>query len=90
MTKEVMSINDMGKKESGCGCTNKDAINPSHYKQYPVETNEMMIRIWGKEWVRIHRILAAFEYRMRLGHKDDIEQDMKKEKWNLDMAKELK
>lgn len=67
----------------------KDAINPSHYKQYPIETIDMMIAIWGKEKTADYCLMTAFKYRMRLGHKDDITQELNKEKWYLDKAKEL-
>ena len=67
----------------------EDAINPSHYKHYPMESIDMMVEIWGKEKVVDFCYMNAFKYRMRLGHKDAIEQDMAKEKWYLDKAKEL-
>ncbi len=67
-----------------------DAINPSHYRQYPLESIEMMERIWGTQKVIDFCIMNAFKYRMRLGHKDNVEQEMKKEKWYLDKAHELK
>lgn len=67
-----------------------DAINPDHYKQYPVESIDMMVLIWGNEAVHNFCIMNAFKYRMRLGHKDSVEQDMAKEKWYLDKARELK
>jgi hypothetical protein len=67
----------------------KDAINPSHYKQYPIETIDMMIAIWGEEKTADYCLMTAFKYRMRLGHKDDITQELNKEKWYLDKAKEL-
>lgn len=69
---------------------NDDPINPDHYKSYSVETIDMMIAIYGKEKVAIHCELTAFKYRQRLGKKDSIEQDMEKEKWYLDKAKELR
>lgn len=67
-----------------------DPINPSHYKSYSVETIDMMIAIYGKEKVAIHCELTAFKYRQRLGKKDSLEQDLAKEKWYLDKAKELR
>lgn len=63
--------------------------HPKHYNQYPVEVIDMMIRIWGEEATRTFCILNAFKYRMRMGHKDDIEDDLAKEQWYLDKAKEL-
>lgn len=64
-----------------------DKINPSHYKQYPVEVIDMMEAIWGKEAVKLYCLMNAFKYRMRLGHKDNIEQELKKEAWYLNRAK---
>lgn len=63
--------------------------HPKHYNQYPVEVIDMMIRIWGEEATRTFCILNAFKYRMRVGHKDDAQSDLAKEKWYLDKAKEL-
>ena len=68
----------------------KDAINPSHYKQYPFEAIEMMEKIWGVEKTIAYCEMTAFKYRMRLGHKDEVEQEMGKEKWYLDKAEELR
>lgn len=67
-----------------------DPINPNHYKSYSVETIDMMIRIYGLEWTAIHCELTAFKYRQRLGKKDSIEQDLGKEAWYLNKAKELR
>jgi len=54
-----------------------------------MESIDMMISIWGKEKVIDFCYLNAFKYRMRLGHKDDFEQEFKKEEWYLNKAKEL-
>jgi len=70
--------------------TREDVINPSHYKQYPFEAIEMMEKIWGPEKTAWYCEMTAFKYRMRLGHKDGVDQEMGKEKWYLDKAKELK
>ena len=67
-----------------------DAINPNHYKQYSVETIDMMIAIWGAEKVANHCEMTAFKYRMRTGHKDTIKQELEKEQWYLNKAKELR
>ena len=67
----------------------KDAINPDHYKQYPIEVIDMMISIFGREATKNYCLMTAFKYRMRLGHKDSVEQDMGKEAWYLNKAKEL-
>lgn len=69
----------------------KEAVNhPSHYNQYPIEVIDMMMSIWGKEDTIKFCLMNAFKYRMRLGLKDSIEQDLKKEQWYLNKANELK
>lgn len=69
----------------------KELVNsPDHYNQYPIEAIEMAIKIWGEEAVKTHCEITAFKYRMRLGHKDEVETDMAKEQWYLDYAKNLK
>lgn len=49
----------------------------------------MMVSIFGKEYTRMWCVMTAFKYRMRLGYKDDINQDLAKEQWYLNKAKEL-
>lgn len=67
-----------------------DAVNsPKHYNDYPIETIDMMISIFGKEKVKYFCLINAFKYRMRLGHKDDFSQDFKKEQWYLNKFNEL-
>lgn len=68
----------------------KEQVNhPSHYNRYDIETIDMMERVFGTldtiNWCR----MTAFKYRMRLGLKDDIEQDLAKEEWYLKKAEEL-
>ena len=68
----------------------KELINhPSHYNNYPIEVIDMMLEIWGKENTINFCLMNAFKYRMRLGLKDNIEQDLKKEQWYLNKANEL-
>ena len=66
--------------------------HPSHYNHYSSETIAMMVAIWGKEKVADWCEITAFKYRMRMGTKPDnsIEQDLKKEQWYLNKAKELR
>jgi hypothetical protein len=67
-----------------------DEVNsPPRYNQYPIEVIDMMINIWGAKNTAIFCEINAFKYRMRLGHKDNIEQDLAKEQWYLNKAKEL-
>ena len=64
--------------------------SPSHYNQYSIETIDIMERTFGTrrtiEWCE----MTAFKYRMRMGHKDDINQDFAKEEWYLKKAEELR
>lgn len=77
-------------------CIPKDAYehveHPAHYNTYGQETIAMMVSIWGKERVADWCEITAFKYRMRMGTKPDnsIEQDLKKEQWYLNKAKELR
>ena len=66
--------------------------HPAHYNTYGQETIDMMVAIWGKEKVADWCEITAFKYRMRMGTKPDnsIEQDLKKEQWYLNKAKELR
>ena len=66
--------------------------SPSHYTNYPCEVIDMMVAIWGKEKVADFCEINAFKYRMRMGTKpfNSIEQDLKKEQWYLNKAKELR
>lgn len=67
-----------------------EAVNhPSHYNLYPIETIEMMRRIFGDEAVKLWCTMTAFKYRMRVGMKDSVEQDLAKERWYLDYASNL-
>jgi hypothetical protein len=63
--------------------------NPKHYNRYPIEVIEMMTSVWGIENTISFCYMNAFKYRMRVGHKDAIEQDLAKEEWYLLKAKEL-
>lgn len=71
---------------------NYDNINPPHYKNYSVEVIDMMLSIYGKENTIIYCEMTAFKYRMRMGTKpnNSIEQDLNKEQWYLNKAKELR
>lgn len=63
--------------------------HPKHYNSYPIEVIDMMLSIWGKENTINFCLMNAFKYRMRLGLKDNIEQDLAKEQWYLNKANEL-
>lgn len=68
-----------------------EIIRPNHYNNYSVEVLDMMRRIWGDDKVAILCELNAFKYRMRMGLKEGnpIEQDLAKEKFYLDYAKNI-
>ena len=65
--------------------------SPVHYNRYSVEVIEMLRRIYGTEATALFCEMTAFVYRMRMGTKPDnpIEQELAKEAWNLNKAKEL-
>lgn len=66
--------------------------HPSHYNQYNIETEEMMIKIFGKDDLAKFYLLSAFKYRMRLGYKskEKLEEDFNKEQYCLKRYRELK
>lgn len=64
--------------------------SPNHYNQYDIEAIDMMEKIWGTEATITFCKLNAFKYRLRLGLKDDINQDFNKEQWYLSKMNELK
>ena len=65
--------------------------SPKHYNNYSVECIDMMQRIWGAKATALWCEMTAFKYRMRLGLKPDnpIDQDLAKERWYLEMAKQI-
>ena len=69
-----------------------DFVNPSHYKQSPIETIDMMVAIWGKEKVADYCEICVFKYRSRIGNKPDqpVERELEKIKWYENKAKELR
>lgn len=66
--------------------------HPAHYNLYEKEVIDMMVDIWGPDKTATWCEMTAFKYRMRMGTKpgNSIQQDLDKEKWYLDKAKELK
>lgn len=69
-----------------------ESVNsPKHYNNYSIEVIDMMVSIWGVEKTIAFCEMNAFKYRMRMGTKPDnaIDQDLKKEQWYLDKAKQL-
>lgn len=73
--------------------TKHSDVIADHYRQFPIETIELIIRVWGWEHAAYWCEITAFKYRMRLGHKRkdaSISIDLEKEKWYLDKAKEIR
>lgn len=70
----------------------KDKINPDHYKRYSLEAIDMMRSVYGDDAVAMYCEMTAFKYRMRMGTKpgEPVEDDLKKEAWYLNKAKELR
>ena len=69
--------------------TEENVNHPKHYNNYPIEAIDMMVSIWGYEKTIDFCIMNAFKYRMRLGYKDNFQQDLAKEQWYLAKSKEL-
>jgi hypothetical protein len=66
---------------------NKDAINPSHYKDIVpgYQYMEMMVyMLKGLDGVESHLLGQVYKYLMRCGKKDEELQELKKAKWYLD------
>ena len=64
-------------------------MKKKHYNLYPIETIDMMLSVFGREAVANFCLINAFKYRMRLGLKDDTQEDLKKEQWYLNLYKDL-
>jgi hypothetical protein len=69
-----------------------DEVGAPHYRQQPIETIELMRRVYGRKKTADWCEITAFKYRMRIGHKPTttMENDLKKEQWYLNKAKELR
>ena len=95
--KKILEAGKRAGKRAGRIATGKDTeyemVNhPSHYNQYDIEVIDMIIKIWGPEIAALWCDITAFKYRMRMGTKPDnsIEQDIKKEQWYLNKAREIR
>ena len=67
--------------------TEKDAINPPHYKDVVpgMQYMEMMVyMLAGLDGVESHLKGQVYKYLMRCGKKDEALQELKKAKWYLD------
>ncbi len=68
---------------------NKDMINPDHYKIHEKECIEELEIVFGIDAVIAFCKCNAWKYRYRVGHKDDIAQELKKSEWYINKAEEL-
>lgn len=63
--------------------------HPNHYNDFDVEVIEMMRRIWGPEETASFCKLNAFKYRMRAGLKNNLEEDINKAYWYMNLYHDL-
>ncbi|MGL4567322.1 MAG: DUF3310 domain-containing protein [Fusobacteriaceae bacterium] len=63
--------------------------NASHYSDNRINVIRMLEKIWGTEATIKFCEMNAFKYRMRLGKKDDVNQELIKANWYDKMAKFL-
>lgn len=81
---------DMHNSSTGETPKASEQVNhPAHYNQYPIEVIDMMTVIFGREATFHFCLLNAFKYRMRAGNKSNLQEDLEKETWYLDKAKEI-
>lgn len=93
MAKSENSISDFRKTIRLRNMNNYEMVNhPSHYNKYDIEAIEILRRVFGTAATALWCEMTAFKYRLRLGEKPEtpIEQDLKKEDWYLNKAKEYK
>jgi hypothetical protein len=62
---------------------------PSHYKHGTFETIDEMIIVFGPQRTYDYCIINAWKYRSRAPFKGNMEQDMKKANYYLEMAMEI-
>lgn len=65
--------------------------HPDHYNRYPMEVIEMFEKLYGGDATAKWCEMTALKYRLRMGLKpgQDCKQDLEKEQWYLNKAKEL-
>lgn len=70
---------------------NSDVVNkPSHYTQGNIECIDAMVAARGPEAVAIYCELNATKYLWRAGLKDSYTTELKKARWYIDKAIELR
>lgn len=79
MAKTEPNLGDMLKEK-----LKPDTINPKHYKVGGIEAIDYMKAKSTPEEFRGYLRLSALKYLSRVGHKDDVVQELEKGKWFLD------
>lgn len=75
---------DLSSNAEGVTNSEKDLINPDHYKVGGIETIDFMKAKSTKEEFCGHLRLTAIKYLSRAGHKDDALQEYKKALWYIE------
>lgn len=75
---------DISSDAEGVTSSEKDLINPDHYKVGGIETIDYMKAKSTKEEFCGHLRLTAIKYLSRAGHKDDALQEYKKALWYIE------
>lgn len=70
---------------------NKEDVvrEPNHYKHGTFETIDEMILVFGPQRVYDYCIITSWKYRARAPYKGNLEQDMEKSNYYLELAKEI-
>lgn len=92
LEKKVPYLKKYGSNDKSPLSSYENVNHPQHYNNYSKEVIDMMVDVFGKENTALFCEMNAFKYRMRMGTKpnNDIIQDLEKEQWYLNKAKELR
>lgn len=64
--------------------------HPEHYNQNGYECIDVMVAIYGKEWVIQWCAMTAFKYLFRCKHKEKFNEDLSKAYWYLNWIEQNK
>lgn len=92
LEKKVPYLKKYGSEDKSPLSSYENVNHPQHYNNYSKEVIDMMVDIFGRKNTALFCEMNAFKYRMRMGTKpnNDINQDLEKEQWYLNKAKELR
>lgn len=92
LEKKVPYLKKYGSNDKSPFSSYENVNHPQHYNNYSKEVIDMMVDIFGRKNTALFCEMNAFKYRMRMGTKpnNDINQDLEKEQWYLNKAKELR